>query len=183
MEFGGKIFNPMAFTKYLQTLPRMKRNELLKSGAIFQNHRLASEMRNQTTTHMITEPMFGLIGGEPVNYDGMTDIETHETGTAKQTKVVIGRANGWKETDFAQDIAATDFMANVGMQVNQYWDDRDQETLIAILDGVFSMTGADNKKFVDTHTYKVDKPMGPTTLNIAAQRALGDNKNALWLYK
>lgn len=180
-EFGGKIFNAEAFERYTKTLPRLKRNELLKSGAIYVDQKKVNTMRNQTTTHIITEPIFGLIGGEPVNYDGNTDIKTHETPTAQQTMVVFGRANGWKETDFAEDIASTNFMNNVGSQINDYKDERDQEEIIAILNGIFSMTGAKNKVFPEQHTYKVDKPIDAITLNMAGQKALGQNKGDIAL--
>lgn len=182
IEFGGKIFNEEAFGRYLDTLPRLERNELLRSGAIYQDRTLYSMMKSQTAGHRVTKPIFGLIGGEPQNYDGQTDVETNTTPTAQQTAIVIGRMNGWSEQDFAYDISGgTDFMGNVASQVNAYWDERDQKTIIKVLDGIFSMTGAKNKPFIEDHTYVEDGPIGPTTLNNARQQAMGDNKDAMSL--
>ena len=182
VEFGGKIFNEEAFGRYLETLPRLERNELLRSGAIYQDKELFNVMKGQTAGHRITKPIFGIIGGEPQNYDGTTNVETQETPTAQQTAIAIGRMNGWTEQDFSFDITGgTDFMGNVASQVTEYWDKQDQKTLISTLKGVFSMTGAKNKPFIDNHTYEVAEPIGATTLNNARQQAMGDNKDGMSL--
>ena len=71
-------------------------------------------------------------------------------------------------------------MDNVAMQVAEYWDGVDEDTLLAILKGVFAMTGEGNAEFVDRHTYDVtaaaEPYVGATTLNSAIQRAAGANK-------
>ena len=72
-------------------------------------------------------------------------------------------------------------MDNVAQQVSAYFDEVDQNTLLAILEGVFAMTGDDNEEFVEKHTYDVtDTESGvidQTTLNSAVQKAGGDNKS------
>ena len=81
-------------------------------------------------------------------------------------------------------------MGNVRNQINRYWNDVDQGTLLAILEGIFAMaatgTGAiktANAEFVDKHTYDIsslatgeDQRMGATSLNVAIQKACGDHK-------
>lgn len=81
-------------------------------------------------------------------------------------------------------------MANVRNQINRYWNEVDQGTLLAILEGIFAMaaTGTGsiktaNAEFVEKHTYdisgeatKEDQCMGATSLNVAIQKACGDNK-------
>lgn len=84
--------------------------------------------------------MRGLLDGEAVNYDGETDITATSTKTFEQGVVVIGRAKAWTERDFSEDISGVDFMDNVAQQVAAYWEDIDQDTLLAILDGVFAMS-------------------------------------------
>ena len=119
-----------------------------------------------------------------MNYDGKTDINATETVTYERGVVVIGRAKAWVESDFSYDITGgVDFMDNVAAQVSEYWADIDQNTLLAILEGIFSMTGAENLKFVNGHTYDISKNsaetalVGPTSLNTAIQRASGDHKH------
>ena len=124
--------------------------------------------------------MLGLIDGEPLNYDGETDLTAVSTRTYAQSMVVVGRMKAWEEKDFAADITGADFMDNVAMQVAEYWDGVDEDTLLAILKGVFAMTGEGNAEFVDRHTYDVtaaaEPYVGATTLNSAIQRAAGANK-------
>lgn len=185
--FDSKYFNAEVFGKYVETIPKLKRNELLKSGAIVVNDRIKSMLSEQTGGNIVTTPMLGLIGGKPVNYDGNTDIEDNSTKTFSHTRVVVGRANAWTEKDFSYDITGgVNFMDNVARQVAGYWDDIDQDTLLAILDGIFAMTGTENKKFVDAHTLDITKEkdankFGVTTLNNALQKAVGENKQSFSL--
>lgn len=175
--FDSKTFNPSAFTKYVRALEKLRLNRLLNSGAIYSNPRTVAQLGPQTAGNYITTPIHGRIGGEALNYDGTTDIKADKTRTYSHSKVVVGRAKAWTEMDFAYDITGGEnFMDQVGEQVADYWADVDEDILLAVLDGVFKMTGADNKKFVDGHTYETDKPFGPTTLNIGMQKALGDQK-------
>lgn len=184
--FDAKTFNGELFTKYVDTLPKLTRNELLKSGAIYSDPNIGNVLSEQVGGNYITTPLFGIIGGAPLNYDGQTDITAEATGTASHSRVVVGRAKAWIEKDFGYDITGkTNFMDNVGKQVASYWEDIDQDVILSILEGIFKMTGTKNKEFVDKHTYDVTATPRPgfdaTTLNNAAQQALGDNKNKLAL--
>lgn len=67
-------------------------------------------------------------------------------------------------------------MDNVAAQVADYWQDVDQDTILAILKGIFSMTGGQSAEFVAKHTYTVDGPMEATSLNSATAQACGDRK-------
>ena len=73
-------------------------------------------------------------------------------------------------------------MDSVAQQVSEYFDDVDQDTLLAILTGIYNMTGEENLKFVNEHTYDItsenDGMVEPATLNKAIQKAGGDNKNS-----
>lgn len=176
-KFNQKTFNPEAFGKYVDLIPKTKRNELLKSRALRSNPQIRQAFQGQTGVVYATLPMYGRLDGEALNYDGETDITATSTTTFDRSVVVIGRAKAWVERDFSEDITGgADFMGNVARQVSDYWDDIDQDTLLAILKGIFSMTGANNLKFVDGHTSEVDGEVGSTTLNSAIQKASGDNK-------
>lgn len=182
--FDAKYFNAEVFGKYVDTIPRLKRNELLKSGAIVVNDRIKPMLSEQVGGNIITTPMFGRIGGVPVNYDGKTDITDNTTDTFSHTRVVVGRANAWTEKDFSYDITGgVNFMDNVARQISNYWDDIDQDTILAILEGIFGMTGTENKKFVDEHTSDISgdaklNTFDVTTLNNALQKAVGQNKES-----
>ena len=186
--FDSKIFNGEVFQKYVDRVPNTKLNELIKSRAITQRQDLASAMADQVGGNYITTPLKGLIRGSvPVNYDGVTNITSNSTKTFSHSRVVVGRANAWTEKDFSYDITGgVDFMENVAQQVAEYWDEIDQNTIISIMKGIFSMSDAEGAKFVDSHTYDVTSLtnsenkvgyMDATTLNTGIQRACGDHKN------
>ena len=183
-QFDAKTFNPEAFQKYRDRIPDLKKNELLKSGVLRARNDLKSSLTEQVGGNYITIPMKGLLDGTPLNYDGQTDIIATSTKTYSQSMVVIGRAKAWVERDFSFDITGgVDFMSNAASQVNKYWQDYDQETLINILKGIFAMTGAENLKFVNGHTNDISAGSGDaakvdaTTLNNTIQKASGDNKS------
>ncbi|GAC41898.1 hypothetical protein [Paenibacillus popilliae] len=188
-KFDSKSFNPVAFGKYVERIPSTKRNELIKSRALRGNQQIKDVFSSQTGTAFATIPMTGRIGGKPVNYDGQTNIDAQKTTTFERGVVVIGRAQAWIEQDFSSDITGgVNFMDNVAQQVAEYWDGIDQDTLLSILKGLFSMSGTKNLEFVNGHTLDItgklgeDKEgnplanVGAATLNSAIQKACGDNK-------
>lgn len=186
-QFNAKYFNGEVFQKYVDRVPNTKLNELLKSRAIVSRQDLAGAMRDQVGGNYITTPLKGLISGSiPLNYDGVTDITAQTTQTFSHSRVVCGRAQAWTEKDFSYDITGgVDFMENVAQQVSEYWDEVDQATIIAILQGVFAMNDTEGAKFVASHTHDVTAVtntegqtgyMDATTINTAIQKACGDHK-------
>lgn len=179
--FDSKNFNGEVFGAYVDATPNLNRNELLKSGAVVEKPEYATMLPDQTGGNYITIPIKARIGGKADNYDGNTDITTDTRTTYTQGRIVVGRAHGWTEKDFTTDITGEDFTPAAN-EVAEYWDDIDQATLLATLDGIFSMSGAANLKFVNGHTHDITNEgetankFTETTLNTAIQKALGDNK-------
>ena len=193
-KFDSKSFNAEAFGIYINNVPNLKRNELIKSRALKGNEQIKNMFSNQTGSYYGRIPMFGNLGGAPVNYDGATNITSTTTTTFEKGVVVYGRAKAWTERDFSYDITSgVDFMSNVARQVAEYWEQIDQDILLSILKGIFSMTGANNLKFVNNHTLDVTAEtgtdsqgnpnnfVGSTTLNKAIQKACGANKGKFTL--
>lgn len=184
--FDAKIFNGEVFGKYVDRVPNTKLNELLRSRAIVSRPDLVSTMSDQVGGNYVTTPLKGLIGGTPVNYDGVTDIPVDKTKTYQHSRVVVGRAKGWTERDFSYDITGgVDFMENIAQQVSEYWDMVDQETIIQELNGIFSMEDDEGVRFITEHTNDVtgvtnsEGVLGHvdgTTLNNTMQKASGDRK-------
>lgn len=185
--FDSKAFNGEVFQKYVDRIPSTKLNELVKSRAIVARPELANSMSDQVGGNYLTTPLKGLIGGTPLNYDGVTDITSNNTKTFSHSRIVVGRANAWTEKDFSYDITGgVDFMENVAQQVSEYWDGIDQETIVHILNGVFKMADPEGAKFVASHTSDITGvtnsegamgKMDATSLNTAIQKACGDHKN------
>lgn len=174
--FDKTYFNPAVFEKYVNNIERERTNELLNSPAIVRRDDLKARMQEQVGGNIIVTPISGLLTGDANNYDGMTDITTDSTATMYQKRVVIGRAHGWTEKDFAFDITGGhDPMQSVANQILDWWADLKQDSLLAILEGIFKMTTGNNKKFVDEHTYE-DAIFGQVTLNNSLQKAFGSKK-------
>lgn len=186
MKFDAKSFNAQAFKYILDRIPNLRMTELRKSKAIVGNPDIHDVFSAQDGTAYARLAMRGLLDGEAVNYDGKTDIDATSTKTFEQGVVVIGRAKAWTEKDFSHDITGgKDFMQNIAEQVAQYWTEVDQDTILAILEGVFNMGSigspdSKSKEFVDKHTYDVtgadEGNVTVTTLNSAMQQACGANK-------
>lgn len=180
--FDSKYFNSEVFGKYVETVPRIKQNALLKSGVLRVRNDLKTMLTEQTGGNYISVPMTGRIGGDAQNYDGATNLSTTGIDTYLQSMIVVGRMKGWKERDFSYDITGKDFMKEIAAQVSEYWDDVDQLTLIKTLNGVFGvMDGAFSNKHTLDVTGTTTGELDATTPNTAMQRASGANKNAYTL--
>ena len=176
--FDSKIFNPTVFGAYVDRVPRTRMNKLLEAGVLRTRSEIKALFDAQSGGNFATVPMKGLIDGTPQNYDGATTVSPGTTKTYSQGMVVTGRMKGWIENDFSADITGEDFMDNVAAQVATYWEDVDQDTMLAILKGIFLMGAND---FTTNHTYDITgettKTVGATTLNSALQKASGANKD------
>lgn len=174
VNFNGEVFDAA-----VRETPNLRLNELLHSGAIVERGEYASMLPDQKGGNFITTLIKARLSGKTVNYDGKTNITAESRGNYSMGRIVIGRAQGWTEKDFVSDISGDDYSAAAG-EVAEFWDDVDQDTLLSILKGVFSMNSGEGKKFVETHTYDVsakeDGTFGATTLNTGMQIALGDRK-------
>ena len=175
-KFRDKIFNEEVFETYRRTLESTKENSLIKNALFNVVNKYKAKMSEQSGGYAVTEPIKGRLGGDPVNYDGNTNIpKGSERDTFYQRKICYGRAKAWGEYDFASDITGANFKAEA-REVNEYWDEKRQSTVLSILKGIFSMTGGVNGAFVTKHTYEVSGNLTADALNRAAQKALGDKK-------
>lgn len=177
--FDYKNFNSEVFGKYLETVPRVKQNALLKAGVLRPRPDLRTLLTDQTGGNFISVPMTGLIGGTALNYDGATNITATALETFLQSMIVIGRAKAWQEKDFSFDMTGHDFMGDIAAQVGAYWDDIDQLTILKTLEGIFGVSA-----FATAHTLDIssassaaDQVVSVTTLNDAMQKAAGANKD------
>ena len=180
--FDSKIFNPEVFEKYTQRAPNLNRNELIKSGAIQKVNKYKNLLVDQDGGNYIIEPIKGLLDGEVINYDGVTNITATSRKTFMQGKVAIGRAKAWTEKDFSQELTGIDWIKTVAGEVAEYYQNVDQNDLLAILKGIFAMTdtGAGSAAFLANHVVdlsaETNNTFGATTLNKKKKKASGDNK-------
>lgn len=182
-EYNGKIFNPQVFEKYMDRVPNLKQNELIKSGVYDVKNKYRALMTNQDGGDYIVTPIKGLLDGEVQNYDGVESMEPTSTKTFYQGKPVFGRMKAWQEKDFATELTGVNWIKDIAGEVAEYYQAVDQDDLLAILDGVFKMSTTDkgNKDFVDNHVSDIsgddDGLMTSASANTALQKALGANKS------
>lgn len=177
-QFDSKSFNEKAFKYSVEhpRIPNLKTNELKKSKALKGSKDIRDVFTSQNGTVYAEIAMKGLLDGQAVNYDGETDITATNTKTFNRGVVVVGRAKAWTEKDFSDDVSGEDFMENVADQVADYKDGLDQDTLLAILEGIYKMTGTKNLEFVNNHTLEIAGNVDETSLNTATNKACGANK-------
>lgn len=177
-NFDSKSFNEKSFKYGVEhtRIPNLKTNELKKSKALKGNKDIRDVFSSQNGTVYAEIAMKGLLDGQAVNYDGQTDITATSTKTFNRGVVVVGRAKAWTEKDFSDDVSGENFMDNVADQVAEYKDGLDQDTILAVLQGIFAMTGAKNLEFVNNHTHEIEGAVDATTLNTAMNKACGANK-------
>lgn len=184
-RFDKKTWNDNVFQKYLQKVDNPKKNELVKRGVLKVNNSLKSRLVDGVGGNKITEPIMGLLDGQVLNYDGSTNITATNRNTFQQTKIVAGRAKAWTEKDFSAELTGIKFLKNVAAEVAEYYEGVDQDDILAILKGIFSMSDTEGKKFVEGHTTDISNKtvntVGASTLNSAIQKASGDRKSIFTL--
>lgn len=185
IEFNGFKFDDEIYGSYVESLPHMRINALLHSGAFVRNPRIKQLLSAHTGTFATRIPMMGRISDTaPVNYDGKTDIPYDSIGTLSYRITSFGRAKAWGENQFVYDITGgVDPLQWMGQQIADYWDDRTMDTVTSVIKGMFGMTDAVSAEFVEKHTLDItgsdsmDKEVGADTLNKAVQKASGMRKN------
>ena len=178
-KFDRKSFNPQAFGKYVETVPKERLNALIKANIFRADENIRNSFSSQTGTAYAIIPMTGRLKGKPVNYDGETKYgDGKSLNTFERGVVVFGRKDKFTEQDFSYDITAgKDFMSQVGDQLSDYWDDANEDTLISIIKGIFASTAKGGKEFAEKHTFEIEEDgLTTVTLNSAIQKACGDKK-------
>lgn len=181
-KFDKKSFNPQAFAKYMETVPKSRLNALIKANIFKSNEDIKNMFSSQTGSAYGIIPMYGRLTGTPANYDGVTAYGDEKSlNTFERGVVVFGRKEKFAEKDFSYDITSkVDFMSQVGTQLGDYWDSANEDTLISIIKGIFASTTSAGKEFASKHTFDITKEtvskVSTTTLNNAIQKACGDRK-------
>lgn len=188
--FLGYPFDEELFLMQWQAAQDPTKLAMLNSGAIQNNATIKAMIANGSNLYTI--PFYDVLGGEPENYDGRTDITTTEPTGKSQSGVVYGRAHGWLERDFVRDFnSGADPMRQITSQVGRYWDKKRQSTVLQILNGVFGTTDNTGGYYAkwQQHVHDISAEgsgvMGETTLGDACQKAVGDNADAfslVWMH-
>lgn len=182
-------FDEEIFTRMWQEEPDPVQTALLNSGVMVQDSLIAQQIQNDGNYYTI--PFYNVLDGDPVNYDGATDITTTETSAGSQSGIVYGRAKGFTARDFVAELSGSDPMGHIAATIGKYWAKQRQKKLIQVLDAIFGITGGTagsrQKAWADNHTLNLGSdtatayPIGETDLNTLATQAMGDNKSQFGL--
>lgn len=183
----GYPFDAELFSYNWQNEKDLTLTNIMSSGAVVENAELTELIANGGD--LFTLPFYKVLNGAPGNYDGATDVPVADPQGAAQSGIVYGRTQGWREKDFVVDYnSGAEPMKQVTSQVAKFWDKQRQSTLLAILKGVFGITGNDewDKHSVSLASSTVgtigeENKLNATTINDAATDALGDNADAMSL--
>lgn len=180
----GIPFDEELFLQMWGEAPDPVKTALLDSGVMVNDATIAGMI--QSNGNLYTIPFYNVLGGEPQNYDGRTDITAEEIDGGSQTGVVYGRAKGFFARNFTAELSGADPMGHIANAVGRYWAKYRQSVLIGILSAIFGITGASGyaKIFGETHiadlSSETESPykIGETDLNDLATQAMGDQKSA-----
>lgn len=173
--FDSKVFNPQAFGRYIQSLPKERENALLKANIFESDSDIKDMFANQSTTAYGMIPVTGNFEGKSQNYDGETDLEGEGLDTYYYGVHSYGRAIVGTEKDFTKDlIPGLNPLDQIASKFADRWDDINEDTIIAILNGIFASTKTGAKEFAEEHTFEIDGTITETAIYDATQKACGD---------
>lgn len=133
-------FDPELFLLNWQNEPDPTLTALYDSGAVQANATIQGIIANGGDFYTI--PYYSVLTGTVQNYDGATDITATSPTGKSQNGIVYGRAAAWSENQFVRDYnSGADPMRQITSQTAKFWAKERQKILIAILKGVFSVTG------------------------------------------
>lgn len=172
-------FDEEIFLREWGNEPDPVRNALVQSGVIVNYPAITAALKDYGNFGTI--PYYKPLSGDPVNYDGQTDITVTETSGGHQSFVAYGRAKAWRERDFMPELVGNDPLGHIVRANAKYWQNQRQKILISVLEGVIANSDTGFAK----HKIKVDRPSDnatlPGTINTKLAEVFGAEKGALRL--
>lgn len=172
-------FDPELFIRAWHAAPDPVKTALLTSGVLAPDPVITDQL--QRDGNLFTIPFYNMLTGDPVNYDGATDITSTEVSGGSQTGIAFGRAKGFTARNFVAELSGSDPMGHIAASVGRYWDKYRQGLIIDLLVGLFGITGdaawAKHTVSLTDGTAAAPHLIEATTLGEAATDVLGDNKD------
>jgi len=173
-------FDEEVFNYKWDTTPDLILTTLLESGAVVADGEIAKLISNGS--NFFTTPFYNELGGDEQDYNGETDFTYTELTGGSYSGCVYGRMKAWKAVSFIKDFnSGADPMGQIVAGVAKWWQKKRQVRLIAILEGLFAITGdadwdlhktdiaTDGASVTDTNL------IGATSIEDTCVKANGDN--------
>lgn len=174
--YDGKVVNAQAFGAYISEIAKTRENKLIDANIFTGDKNVEDTFRNSTGNIYAVLPILGDFTGEAQNYDGVTDLKSGKgVDTYFYGVTSYGRALTGGENDYANEIAGkgVDFREHLAKKMGEKWVDIREDTLISIINGMYSSTTDGADVFAREHSLEV-AAIEETSLNDASQKALGD---------
>lgn len=142
--FLGFPFQEEIFRHAWETEPDLATELLINSGVLIPDSRITAELSGGG--YSFRAPHYKPLGGEPVLYNGKTDIPSDEIEGGDQVGIAWGFAKSWKERDFVKDLVGNDPMGHIVRSVARYWQQFKQGLLVKIVDASLDATGMSSHK-------------------------------------
>ncbi len=166
--------------------PDLYLTTMIESGAVVNDSEIASLISNGS--NLFTTPYYDVLGGDEQVYNGKTDFTYDSLKGGTYQGVVYGRMKAWDAISFIKDFnSGADPMAQIVAGVANYWIKQRQKRLIALLKGIFEITGdadwALHTTNIATKTTSAadENKIGVTTIEDACIKACGDNAQGFTL--
>ena len=175
----GLVYDAEIFNYSWKQVPDIIKTNMINSGAVAFDPEIQTLISNGS--NYFTVPFYDNLGGDPQNYNGVTDFTYDALTGGYYAGVVYGRMKAWKAESFIKDFnSGADPMSQIISGVAQYWIKQQQSTLVKLLSALFVANDAD----FSTHTYDIAtntgtatdaNKIGATTIGDAMVKANGDN--------
>ena len=136
-QFDLKNWNAEVFLAYTRRVADPVKTSLIEAGVFYEDDEIVAKFPAQVGGNYAVRPITGLLSGDAVDLDGLTNIDDGTLNTYAQGIVALHMGKSFTEKDFTYNLTGKDFMVQVAEQLARYWQKQDQKKLLSILKGIF----------------------------------------------
>lgn len=156
------IITPEIYNTYMQQYTAEK-SAFVQSGIAVVDTRVAENITNGGL--LVNMPFWNdLSGDDEVLDDGETELKTGKISASKDMAAVMYRGRAWKVNELAAVISGDDPLKALMGRIADYWVRREQNVLIAVLNGLFGKQTYEEVEvsgpLVDTHLNDISTATG-----------------------
>lgn len=177
------VITPEIFNQYMSITTKEK-SALIQSGVAVSDERVS---KNITAGGLLVHMPFwnDLTGDDEVLGDGDKALETGKITSGMDMAAVMYRGRGWSVNELAAVISGDDPMGNLMGKIGNYWIRREQQILLAVLNGLFAPAGTGGStpagQLVDTHFNDQKGKAIDNLMILDTKQKLGDASDQLSL--
>lgn len=168
VQIDTEVFADYVINKTQET------SSLIKSGIAVADPRLNEYIRGGGATFAM--PSWNKLSGNSQIVSELQELEAKKITTRKEIATVLYRGDCWAATELVGYQTAQDPMRVIADQIADYWIEDEEDTAIAILNGMFAAQGMDD--LILDVTGETDSAIS-TDVILDAKQKLGDRAGKL----